>query len=121
MKSHIPTRNPRFNQLIAEIEQVAGRSRAPMLLVGPTGAGKSFLARRMYELKKARHQISGAFVEVNCATLRGDSAASTLFGHKKGRLPAQPPSAPACCAPQTRACSSSTKSASWAPTSRPCC
>ncbi|WP_312413469.1 RNA repair transcriptional activator RtcR [Comamonas sp.] len=84
LKSHIPTRNPRFNQLIAEIEQVAGRSQAPMLLVGPTGAGKSFLARRMYELKKARHQISGAFVEVNCATLRGDSAASTLFGHKKG-------------------------------------
>ncbi|WP_021027715.1 RNA repair transcriptional activator RtcR [Comamonas sp. B-9] len=84
LKSHIPTRNPRFNQLIAEIEQVAGRSQAPMLLVGSTGAGKSFLARRMYELKKARHQISGAFVEVNCATLRGDSAASTLFGHKKG-------------------------------------
>ena len=84
LKSHIATRNPRFNRLIEEIEQVAGRSQAPMLLVGPTGAGKSFLARRMYELKKARHQVSGAFVEVNCATLRGDSAASTLFGHKKG-------------------------------------
>ena len=84
LKSHIATRNPRFNQLIEEIEHVAGRSQAPMLLVGPTGAGKSFLARRMYALKKTRHQVSGAFVEVNCATLRGDSAASTLFGHKKG-------------------------------------
>ena len=84
LKSHIATRNTRFNQLIEEIEHVAGRSAAPMLLVGPTGAGKSFLARRMYALKKARHQVSGAFVEVNCATLRGDSAASTLFGHKKG-------------------------------------
>lgn len=84
LKSHIATRNERFNRLIAEIEQVAGKSKAPMLLVGPTGAGKSFLARRMYELKKARHQVSGEFVEVNCATLRGDSAASTLFGHKKG-------------------------------------
>jgi transcriptional regulatory protein RtcR len=38
----------------------------------------------MFELKKSRHQVSGDFVEVNCATLRGDGAASTLFGHKKG-------------------------------------
>ena len=28
--------------------------------------------------------MQGEFVEVNCATLRGDGAASTLFGHKKG-------------------------------------
>jgi transcriptional regulatory protein RtcR len=84
LKSGIATRNTRFNALIDEIERVAVRSRAPILLVGPTGAGKSFLARRMYELKKSRHQIEGAFVEVNCATLRGDGAASTLFGHKKG-------------------------------------
>jgi transcriptional regulatory protein RtcR len=55
-----------------------------MLLFGPTGAGKSFLARRVYEMKKARHQLGGRFVEVNCATLRGDSAMSALFGHVKG-------------------------------------
>src|SRR4030095_7720389 len=45
---------------------------------------KSQLARRIYELKKARHQVTGAFVEVNCATLRGDAAMSALFGHVKG-------------------------------------
>ncbi|ATA56615.1 transcriptional regulator [Variovorax boronicumulans] len=84
LKSGIATRNARFNALIDEIERVAVRSRAPILLVGPTGAGKSFLARRMFELKQARHQVTGPFVEVNCATLRGDGAASTLFGHKKG-------------------------------------
>ncbi len=63
---------------------MAIKSRAPILLNGPTGAGKSFLARRIFELKQARHQFSGAFVEVNCATLRGDTAMSTLFGHVKG-------------------------------------
>ena len=84
LKSGIATRNPRFNAMISEIERIAVRSKAPVLLVGPTGAGKSFLARKVYELKKARHQVSGEFVEVNCATLRGDGAASTLFGHKKG-------------------------------------
>jgi len=84
LKSGISTRNKRFNALIEEIERVAVQSHAPILLTGPTGAGKSHLARRMYELKKSRHQVQGDFVEVNCATLRGDSAASTLFGHKKG-------------------------------------
>lgn len=84
LKSGIATRNARFNALIDEVERVAVRSRAPILFTGPTGAGKSHLARRMYQLKKARHQVEGEFVEVNCATLHGDGAASTLFGHKKG-------------------------------------
>jgi transcriptional regulatory protein RtcR len=84
LKSGIETRNVRFNQLIERIEKVAVASRAPILLMGPTGAGKSRLARRIFELKKARRQIDGSFVEVNCATVRGDGAMSTLFGHKKG-------------------------------------
>jgi transcriptional regulatory protein RtcR len=70
--------------MIERIEQVAIRSKAPILLTGPTGAGKSQLARRIYELKHAKHQIEGSFVEVNCATLRGDGAMSALFGHVKG-------------------------------------
>jgi transcriptional regulatory protein RtcR len=84
LKSGIDTRNPAFNRMIDEIEQVALRSRAPVLLMGPTGAGKSQLARRIYELKRLKHQIKGPFVEVNCATLKGDSAMSALFGHRKG-------------------------------------
>jgi transcriptional regulatory protein RtcR len=84
LKSGIATRNAAFNRMIAEIERVATRSAAPMLLMGPTGAGKSQLARRIYELKASRHRLSGPFVEVNCATLKGDGAMSALFGHRKG-------------------------------------
>jgi transcriptional regulatory protein RtcR len=84
LKSGIATRNDAFNRMIDQIEKVAIRSKAPLLLTGPTGAGKSQLARRLFDLKKARHQIGGPFVEVNCATLRGDGAMSTLFGHVKG-------------------------------------
>lgn len=84
LKSGIETRNPAFNALIDEIEQVASRTRAPILLMGPTGAGKSQLARRIFEMKKLKRQVAGSFVEVNCATLRGDGAMSALFGHKKG-------------------------------------
>jgi transcriptional regulatory protein RtcR len=84
LKSGIETRNPAFNRLIERIEQVASSSKAPILLTGPTGAGKSQLAQRIYDLKKVRRQIDGRFVEVNCATLRGDAAMSALFGHVKG-------------------------------------
>jgi len=84
LKSGIATRNGAFNKMIDRIEQVAALSKAPLLLTGPTGAGKSQLAQRIFELKKTRHRLKGPFVEVNCATLRGDAAMSTLFGHAKG-------------------------------------
>lgn len=73
-----------FNQLIQRIEKVATHSKDPLLIEGPTGAGKSQLARRIYELKRDRNQLSGPLVEANCATLRGDAAMSALFGHQKG-------------------------------------
>lgn len=84
LKAGIQTQNRGFNRLVEQLERVAGVSKAPILLLGPTGAGKSQLARRVYELKKARRQVEGPFVEVNCATLRGDGAMSALFGHVKG-------------------------------------
>jgi transcriptional regulatory protein RtcR len=84
LKSGIETRNEDFNALIERIERVAIASTAPMLLTGPTGAGKSQLASRIYELKRKRGRLEGPFVEVNCATLRGDQAMSALFGHVKG-------------------------------------
>ncbi|MGC2530340.1 MAG: RNA repair transcriptional activator RtcR [Candidatus Acidiferrum sp.] len=84
LKGGIDTRNAEFNRLIDRIEQVAIATRDPLLLMGPTGAGKSRLARRIFELKKLRHAVEGAFIDVNCATLRGDGAMSALFGHLKG-------------------------------------
>ncbi|CAN5714809.1 RNA repair transcriptional activator RtcR [soil metagenome] len=84
LKAGIETRSVVFNDLIAQIERIAIASTAPLLLTGPTGAGKSKLARRVYDLKKSRQRLTGPFVEVNCATLRGDAAMSALFGHVRG-------------------------------------
>ena len=84
LKAGINTRNKEFNKLISEIELVARSSKEPMLILGPTGAGKSHLAKQIFLLKQSQHQLSGDFIDINCATIRGDQAMSALFGHAKG-------------------------------------
>jgi transcriptional regulatory protein RtcR len=75
---------PASTRSSSSIERVATATRSPILLTGPTGAGKTRLARKIFELKQTRHQIAGRFVELNCATLRGDAAMSAMFGHTRG-------------------------------------
>lgn len=84
LKQGIQTRNAKFNQMIERIEHVAVHSTEPMLIMGPTGAGKTALAERIYALKKARGSLIGQLVPVNCATLHGTNAMSALFGHVRG-------------------------------------
>ncbi|MBH0006901.1 RNA repair transcriptional activator RtcR [Psychrobacter sp. SWN149] len=90
LQANLVTQNAAYQKLISDIEKVATRSTAPILLMGATGAGKSQLAGQIYALKKAKASSTqgkntlDAFVEVNCATLRGDTAMSVLFGHVKG-------------------------------------
>jgi transcriptional regulatory protein RtcR len=84
LKGGIQTKNDAFNRLISQIEKVAIRSSDPMLLTGPTGAGKSQLATRVFQLKKKRAMLKGDLVSVNCATLKGENAMAALFGHTKG-------------------------------------
>ncbi len=84
LEGGLESRNPAFHALMGRVERVATQSRAPILITGATGAGKTVLARRIYDLRKERRLVGGALVEVNCATLRGDGAMSTLFGHRRG-------------------------------------
>ncbi|HRC59085.1 MAG TPA: RNA repair transcriptional activator RtcR family protein, partial [Kofleriaceae bacterium] len=83
LKAGIATGNPAFNRMIERLEQVATRSRDPLLITGETGTGKSALCQRLFELRRARLRLTGELVAVNCATLRGDTAASALFGHAR--------------------------------------
>lgn len=84
LKDRIDTRNSEFNTLIEVMERVAVQSTEPILLLGPTGAGKTKLASRIYDLKSSNKKGFGNFVKVNCATIKGDGAMSALFGHIRG-------------------------------------
>ena len=86
LKFGIDTKSASFNDMIEQIERVAIACKDPILLTGPTGAGKSQLARRIYELKRERRQVMGKLVDVNCATIRGDAAMSALFWPHQGSL-----------------------------------
>lgn len=84
LRGGIETKSKAYGAMIDRMEKVAVRSSSPVLLTGPTGAGKSHLARRLYELKKSRNLVEGSFVSLNCATLRGEEALPMLFGHRRG-------------------------------------
>jgi NtrC-family two-component system response regulator AlgB len=59
----------------------AAESSASILLLGPSGTGKSILAR---EIHRRSGQREAAFVTVNCPSLSKELLESELFGHVKG-------------------------------------
>jgi len=59
----------------------AGRSTAPVLLLGETGTGKELVARCIHSAGSRREK---AFVPVDCSALTPTLIESELFGHLKG-------------------------------------
>lgn len=59
----------------------AARSDASILLLGPSGTGKSVLARQIHE---ASDRSEFPFVEISCPSLSKELLESELFGHAKG-------------------------------------
>lgn len=57
LQANLVTQNAAYQQMISDIEKVATRSTAPILLIGATGAGKSQLAGQIYALKKPKPAV----------------------------------------------------------------
>lgn len=68
-------------QRALEIAFKAAETPATILVLGPSGTGKSVLAR---EIHKRGGQRDAAFVTVNCPSLSRELLESELFGHVKG-------------------------------------
>ncbi len=60
--------------------RLAALDDAPVLLLGPTGAGKGAAARALHDCSGRR----GDFVHVNCATFAGELLENEMFGHVHG-------------------------------------
>ncbi len=87
MPSHIMEKYPDGVVIPQDLREmarlVAVDGEAPFVITGETGTGKEELAKVVHRLSL---EIRGPmpFIAVNCANIGGDTAVSTLFGHKKG-------------------------------------
>lgn len=54
---------------------------ANILLLGPSGVGKTMLAKRVHQQSKRRE---GPFIDINCAAIPEHLLESELFGYEKG-------------------------------------
>lgn len=74
------TNSPELQQMLADLE-VAARHDVTILLIGETGAGKTFLSRLIHEVSPRKND---PFLPVACGALPNDLIESELFGHVKG-------------------------------------
>jgi len=66
------------NEILHLVENIS--SDIPILILGPSGTGKSFLTKKVFE---ACHK-NCPFIELNCAAIPENLLESELFGHEKG-------------------------------------
>ncbi|MCB9678036.1 MAG: sigma-54-dependent Fis family transcriptional regulator [Alphaproteobacteria bacterium] len=71
--------SPALAEVLARL-QVCAKTRAPVLLTGQTGTGKSTVARVLHESSGRR----GDFVTAECTQLRAERLVADLFGARAG-------------------------------------
>lgn len=72
--------SPGLDRVRQEIRLVADLD-VPVLIRGPSGAGKELVARALHQASRRRDR---RWVAVNMAAVQPELAASTLFGHARG-------------------------------------
>ncbi len=76
----LQSRNDYWNTQLKTLASVA-QSRHPVLLLGPSGAGKDIIAQTLHQ---GSIRNEAPFLSVNCSALTETLIESELFGHTKG-------------------------------------
>jgi two-component system response regulator HydG len=76
LDSQSPVMRPVLNR-VAHVSKV----NSSVLITGPTGSGKSLVARAIHEQSRRN---DGPFVHVDCGSIPSELIESELFGHQKG-------------------------------------
>lgn len=79
-RSKLVGRGPAMERLHQLIEQVGGSSARTLLINGPSGTGKTLIARSLHDLRFT----DAPFIEVNCAALPEQLIEAELFGAERG-------------------------------------
>lgn len=70
-----------------------GETALPVLISGPTGAGKEIMARVIHE---SSPRARGPFIAINCSAISPSLAEDILFGHERGAFTGAQSAVPGC-------------------------
>ncbi len=76
----LSSKSPAWETQLRRLPNIA-QSQFPVLLTGPSGAGKDILAQAIHRMSARKNR---PFVSVNCSALSESLVESELFGHLKG-------------------------------------
>lgn len=71
----------RMKEIVRIVENFAVKSDVTVLLLGESGTGKNFIARKIHEWSPRKDK---PFVEIGCTTIPAHLIESELFGYEKG-------------------------------------
>lgn len=85
----VPTNHDDFRDDIMQLVEIGSETHDPIILGGPTGSGKTRIAKAIHSAWCKRMKSPGdrkkiPFQEINCAGLTPELAWSQIFGHVKG-------------------------------------